>query len=118
MVKAYSRDFQVAPLRKLGTVLDAVTSNAFFPDTTRSGYFKRKADEVVEGADAKQYMNGKLMKKLHAKATQGGKSLCGRADVGKPGFLSCGRFPKDALVKTVCGHCLPGETVESVRVKG
>ena len=118
MVKAYSRDFQAAPRRKLGTVLDAVTSNTSYPDATRSGYFKRKAEEVVGDAGVKQYIYGKLMKKLHARAAQGGRSLCGRADVSKPGFAVYEQFLGDVIVKIVCGHCLPGETVESAKPKG
>ena len=57
------------------------------------------------------------MKKLHVKAAQGGRSLCGRADISKPGFVAYEQFPGDVIVKTVCGHCLPGETVESAKMK-
>ena len=35
----YSRDAMALPLRRLGTVIEAIRNKQFFPDHTRSGYF-------------------------------------------------------------------------------
>ena len=46
----YSRDLASKPLRQLCKVIHAVANRSFFPDATRSGYFKRRhSAEVVEG---------------------------------------------------------------------
>lgn len=45
-VLTYSRDALSKPLRSLQTVLDAIVQKAFFPDSTRSGYFNKAVGDV------------------------------------------------------------------------
>ena len=50
-VQTYSRDAMAGPLRSMQKVLDSISGGEFFPDETRSGYFKSSSMTSVQVAE-------------------------------------------------------------------
>ena len=76
-VNLYSRDAQAAPMRRLAVVEQAIRDDVFFPDETRSGYFKGK--NAKSKRDEGRFILAKLYSKLHRRRRGAEKSKCGRA---------------------------------------
>ena len=67
-------------------------------------------DQTVES----KWIVARLYHKLHARKEGSGVSSCGRADVTKPAFTVYAMVPREpGAVRSLCGKCFPGETVES-----
>ena len=50
-VQTYSRDAMAGPVRSMQKVLDSISGGEFFPDETRSGYFKSSSMTSVQVAE-------------------------------------------------------------------
>ena len=117
--------------------------DTFFPGATRSGYFvevggaaSARGEVVVEcdqrdelggtrtpdlepalGDDAGILILALEVRKPHLRKAPGVKSFCGRADGDKDTFEVYVEFPHMANIASVCKHCFPGETVDSVSAR-
>ena len=109
-VNSYSRDAQAALMRRLAVVEQAIRDDVFFPDETRSGYFRGKSAKAKR--EDGRYILAKLYSQLHKRKRDAEKSRCGRA---KTVGLAFEVFVVPPLAtKSLCKHCFPSKLLHEV----
>ena len=106
---AYSRDVLAAPLRRLKVVEQAVSEGSFNPDETRSGRFKKPAEEARDAF----LVSRKL--RLHVLHPGDWESPCGMASLVKAGYRKVEELPEE--IASICSPCFKTKDAEVVRKK-